>query len=292
MLGVLAQVAGCRLKVMCTPPNKNGEIDPLIVYAAMLCEIDVIYKVGGAQAIAAMAYGTQTISKVDKIFGPGNSWVTQAKYLVSGDPHGAAFDLPAGPSEVLVIADDEANPVYVAADLLSQAEHGVDSQVILICLSEAFAERVQQALQDQLATLPRQSTAAVALQHSRCFIVDDIATAMVISNAYAPEHLILQLNHAEHYVKDVEHAGSVFVGAFTPESVGDYASGTNHVLPTYGYARTYGGLSLKDFMKTMSIQSLTKEGLALLAPTVTALAEAEGLHAHARAVQYRLETSE
>ncbi len=289
MLGVPAQIAGNPNKILCTPPNKSGQIDPHILYAAQLCGIDTIYTLGGAQAIAAMAYGTQTIAKVDKIFGPGNAYVTAAKQYVAQDPNGAAIDLPAGPSEVLVIADDAANPTYVAADLLSQAEHGIDSQVILICLSNTFAEKLQKELERLLMQLPRSEIAKQSLSHSAIIIADDLNQAVEISNQYAPEHLIIQTHHARDLLSLVTRAGSVFLGAYAPESVGDYASGTNHVLPTYGYARSYSGLNLNDFMLHMSVQELTKQGLQTIGPHVEVLAGLEGLDAHALAVKVRLQ---
>jgi histidinol dehydrogenase len=289
MLGVPAQIAGNPKKILCTPPNKLGQIDPHIIYAAQLCGIDTIYALGGAQAIAAMAYGTQTITKVDKIFGPGNAYVTAAKQYVAQDPNGAAIDLPAGPSEVLVIADDNANPTYVAADLLSQAEHGIDSQVILICLSQAFAESLQKELDRLLMKLPRLEIAKQSLSHSAIIIADDLNQAVEISNQYAPEHLIIQTDKARDLLSQVTRAGSVFLGAYAPESVGDYASGTNHVLPTYGYARNHSGLNLNDYMLHMSVQELTKQGLQSIGPHVEVLAELEGLQAHALAVKVRLQ---
>ncbi len=287
MLGVPAQLAGCEQRVLCTPPNQSGDVDPHILYAAQRCGITQIFKAGGAQAVAAMAYGTDTVPKVDKIFGPGNAWVTQAKLLVAQDPQGAAFDLPAGPSEVMVIADSSANPAFVAADLLSQAEHGVDSQAICVCTSTAQAENIAAAVDAQLATLPRQAIAAQALQHSSIIVVEDVSQAISIANDYAAEHLILQLDNAEQWMEAITAAGSVFLGHFAPESVGDYASGTNHVLPTYGYAKNYSGLSVSDFMTQITFQSLTAKGLQQLSHTVETLAEIEGLAAHQRAVSLR-----
>ncbi len=288
MLGVPAQIAGCRLRILCTPPNQQGEIDPHLLVVAELCGIDFICKVGGAQAIAAMAYGTETIPKVDKIFGPGNSWVTQAKILVAQDPKGASIDMPAGPSEVMVIADDAADPDYVASDLLSQAEHGTDSQVILVALSEEFAVRVEQAIQRQADVLPRRDIVKQSLVHSRILIANNVEQAILISNLYAPEHLILQIINSEKYSALIQNAGAVFLGAWTPEAVGDYVTGSNHVLPTYGYARNHSGLSLTDFMKFISFQKVTKEGLEKIGPFAEKLAEIEGLQAHKRAVSLRL----
>ncbi len=288
MLGIPAMIAANPLRVLCTPPAADGTIHPVILLAAELCGIEQIFPVGGAQAIAAMAYGTQSIPKVDKIFGPGNSWVTEAKLQVASDPHGAAIDMPAGPSEVLVIADETAHPEFVAADLLSQAEHGPDSQVILISTSESIARGVLSALDRQLLGLPRRETAIKALQHSRCIVTADVASALAISDEYAPEHLILQVHEPEAWARRVQNAGSVFLGPWSPESVGDYASGTNHVLPTYGYARSYSGLSLDSFFKQITFQHLSREGLAAIAPAVEELARVEGLEAHRRAVSIRL----
>ncbi|HEV2614239.1 MAG TPA: histidinol dehydrogenase [Gammaproteobacteria bacterium] len=288
MLAVPAQIAGNGLKILCTPPNKQGQTDPHILFAAQLCGIETVYKIGGAQAIAAMAYGTESIPKVDKIFGPGNRWVTQAKQLVSQDSEGAAIDMPAGPSEVMVIADDEANPAFVAADLLSQAEHGVDSQVILIALSEQFIGRVRSALESQLEKLSRKNIIIQALTHSRMIVAENINQAINISNNYAPEHLILQINHPEKYTDKISNAGSVFLGPWAPETIGDYVTGSNHVLPTYGYAKNYSGLSVLDFMKFISFQSVTKSGLVKMGPYAEILSSIEGLDAHKNAVSLRL----
>ena len=289
MLGIPAQIANCPVRVVCTPPNQHGSIDPHILYAAQKCGIDTVYALGGAQAIAAMAYGTESVLKVDKIFGPGNAYVTQAKQQVAQDPMGASIDMPAGPSEVMVIADEKANPSFVAADLLSQAEHGPDSQVILMCLSDQFADKVLIEIEKLLASLPRQDIAKRALAHSVVIIVDELSDAVAISNHYAPEHLIIQTETARALLPKITCAGSVFLGRYAPESVGDYASGTNHVLPTYGYARNHSGLSLKDFMLQISVQELTASGLAQLGPTVEVLAHIEGLQAHALAVSLRLQ---
>lgn len=288
MQGVPAQLAACPVRILATPPHPAGEIDPRLLVAAELCGITHIFKVGGAQAIAAMAYGTESVPKVDKIFGPGNPWVTQAKLRVSQDPAGAAIDMPAGPSEVMVIADDAANPAFVAADLLSQAEHGPDSQVILVTLSRDVAQQVARALQTQLEQLTRRAIAEQSLQHARCIIVEDMQKAIAVSNAYAPEHLILQVEDAAQYVSSIHNAGAVFVGKWTPETVGDYVTGSNHVLPTAGYARTWSGLSVLDFMKWISVQEVTQAGLQKIGPYAETLAAIEGLDAHKNAVSLRL----
>ncbi len=289
MLGVPAAIAGCPTRIMCTPPRSDGAADAAIVVAATKAGIDEIYKIGGAQAIAAMAYGTETVPKVLKIFGPGNSWVTCAKTLVSAAPGGTTIDMPAGPSEVMVIADSGAHAELVAADLLSQAEHGADSQVILVTTNTALAEQVQRSLEQQLADLPRAEIARECLQHSRIIVVESIENAIELSNRYAPEHLILQLENAADLVAGIRNAGSVFVGQWAPESVGDYCSGTNHVLPTCGYARNFSGLGVEQFLRHMTVQELTRDGLASLADTVMTLAKHEGLDAHALAVSRRLE---
>ncbi|CAN5257667.1 histidinol dehydrogenase [soil metagenome] len=290
MLGIPSKIAACPLRILCSPPRSDGSLDPHILVAAKICGIDQVYKVGGAQAIAAMAYGTATIPKVDKIFGPGNAWVTQAKQLVALDPQGAACDMPAGPSEVMVLADKYANPAFVAADLLSQAEHGKDSQAILVATDLVLANQVLAEIEIQLQNLSRIEIATAALQHSRALVVENMDQALVIANQYAAEHLILQVDNPRQYVGKIVNAGSVFLGPWSPEAVGDYASGTNHVLPTYGYAHSYSGLSVKDFMKTISFQELTREGLLDIARTVTTLADIEGLQAHAHAVRVRLKT--
>jgi histidinol dehydrogenase len=289
MLALPAQLAGCPLRLMCVPPNQAGKIDPNILAAARLCGIEQVFKVGGAQAIAALAYGTQSVPKVDKIFGPGNRWVTMAKMLVSLDPKGAQLDLPAGPSEVMVLADEKANPVFVAADLLSQAEHGEDSQVFLVCFSETFALAVNCALEIQLKSLSRAKIARQVLRQSVCLVVEKVEEAIDIANDYAPEHLILQMTNPRLYLPAIFTAGSIFLGSWSPESVGDYASGTNHVLPTAGFARSCSGLSLSDFMRSMTVQELTKEGLASIAETVRVLTDIEGLDGHQRAIDLRLE---
>ncbi len=288
MLAVPAAIAGCPTKILCTPPRPDGSADPAVLVAATRAGVEDIYKIGGAQAIAAMAYGTESVPKVCKVFGPGNAWVTSAKSLVSGDPAGAAIDMPAGPSEVLVIADSNASAEFVASDLLSQAEHGVDSQVVLVTTSKDLAAEVVAQLDQQLAELSRANIAAESLKHARVFIVPDLDTAVSVSNRYAPEHLILQVENARELLPALRNAGSVFVGPWTPESVGDYCSGTNHVLPTYGFARTYSGLGLDQFMRQMTVQELSREGLANLGDAVVSLAGLEGLDAHAEAVRRRL----
>lgn len=288
MLGVPSQLAGCPVRVLCTPPGKDGRVSPWILFAAQLCGIRDVFKVGGAQAIAAMAFGTATIPKCDKLFGPGNAFVTEAKQQVSALADGAAIDLPAGPSEVMVIADASADPAFVAADLLSQAEHGPDSQVVLVSLGRTLLPRVSAAVEQQLADLPRAAIARRALAQSRFILAANAAEAAAIANAYAPEHLILQLAQPRALLPQIAAAGSVFVGPWTPESLGDYASGTNHVLPTYGWARAYSGLGLADFSRTMTVQEATPRGLAKLGPVVERLATAEGLAAHQRAVSVRL----
>jgi histidinol dehydrogenase len=288
MLGATAQVAGCARKVICTPPNKEGKVAVEILYAASLCGIDEIYLVGGAQAIAALALGTESIIKVDKIFGPGNSYVTEAKQQVSLIPAGPAIDMPAGPSEVLVIADEHANPVFVAADLLSQAEHGADSQAVLVSNSDELIKAVKQQVTLQLTTLSRQTIAEKAVQHSRYILTDTIEQAYEVSNAYAPEHLIVQVENARDSLNKLTNAGSIFVGQWSPESAGDYASGTNHVLPTYGYARNYSSLGLADFMRRYTIQELSYQGLKNIGNAIMDLADAEGLDAHRQAVALRL----
>jgi histidinol dehydrogenase len=285
MLAIPAKIAGCRKVVLCSPPPVADEI----VYAAQLCGVSEIYTMGGAQAIAAMAYGTHTVSKVDKIFGPGNAWVTEAKRQVSMDFRGAAIDMPAGPSEVLVIADECANPAFVAADLLSQAEHGPDSQVVLVTPSATLAAQVESELELQVLSLSRAGIARKALASSLTILCDDLPQACIISNDYAPEHLIVQTQDPRSLLHRLENAGSIFLGAWTPESVGDYASGTNHTLPTYGYARTASSLGLADYQRRYTVQELSADGLRGLATTVTTLADAEGLDAHKRAVTLRMD---
>ena len=288
MLGIPARLAGCSTRVMCSPVQASGAVDSAVLYAARIAGIQRVFKVGGAQAIAAMAYGTATVPKVDKIFGPGSTWVTEAKGQVDSDPAGAARDFPAGPSEVLVIADGRANPVFVAADLLSQAEHGVDSQVLLVTTSGELAVSVAAQVDAQKARLTRAKIVDGALAHSSVIVVDDLTTALEISNRYAPEHLILQVEKARRWLPKVQAAGSVFLGPWTPESVGDYCSGTNHVLPTYGFARRYSSLGVADFLRAMTVQELTVEGLKTIGPIAETLAALEGLDAHAWAVTERL----
>jgi histidinol dehydrogenase len=288
MLAVPASIAGCLTRIICTPPRKDGTADPAVLVAARLCGVERVFKVGGAQAIAAMAYGTATIPKVDKVFGPGSAWVTAAKILCANDPDGAALDLPAGPSEVLVIADERANPEFVAADLLAQAEHSADAQAILVTTSRALAEATLEQLEAQMRRLGRESTLRESINHARLFLVDSLQSAFELSNAYAPEHLIVQVAEARDWLPSIRNAGSVFLGAWTPETMGDYCSGTNHVLPTYGFARAYSGLSLVDFQKRMTVQELSADGLRDLGPTAVTIAGLEGLDAHANAVQVRL----
>jgi len=285
MTGAPAQIAGCSRLVLCSPPPLADEI----LYAASLCGVHEIYSVGGAQAIAALAYGTATIKPVDKIFGPGNSFVTEAKRQVSNDFSGAAIDMPAGPSEVLVIADKDADPAFIASDLLSQAEHGHDSQTILVTPCAKIAEQTAIEIAKQLAVLERREIAEQAIANSVSIVCKDIQQAVEISNRYAPEHLIVQTEDPRALQPSLRNAGSIFLGAWTPESVGDYASGTNHVLPTYGYTKTYSSLGLADFVKRYTVQELTQQGLRNIAPTVTRLAAAEGLTAHKRAVTIRME---
>ena len=289
MLGIPAKIAGCREIVLCSPPDKNGKIHPAILYAANIVGITTIIKAGGAQAIAAMAYGTGSVPQVDKIFGPGNQFVTAAKQLVSLS--GTAIDMPAGPSEVAVIADETANPAFVAADLLSQAEHGRDSQVILFTNSERLVGNIQTEIDRQLAVLPRREMATESLSNSRVILVHSIDEAMEMSNTYAPEHLILATMDAESLSEKVVNAGSVFVGHFTPESAGDYASGTNHTLPTNGTARAYSGVSLDSYVKMVTFQAITKEGIELLGDTIEEMAAAELLDAHKNAVSLRRKKS-
>lgn len=286
MLATPATIAGCKEIILCTPPSKDGAINPAILYSASICSVTKIFKAGGVQAIGAMAYGTETIPKVFKIFGPGNQYVTAAKQLIQKD--GVAIDMPAGPSEVLVIADDTAVPEFVAADLLSQAEHGTDSQVILLTTSESITEKVQECLKEQLKSLSRKKLAEKALLNSKIILLDNIDEAIELSNLYAPEHLILSFRDAESLTDRIISSGSVFVGNYSPESVGDYASGTNHTLPTNGYAAMYSGVSVDSFVKKITFQQLTKEGLRNIGNTVMLMAAAEGLDAHKNAVEIRL----
>ena len=289
MLGVPAMVAGCERKVLCTPSNAEQEIAPEIAFAAKCCGIGEIYLCGGAQAIAAMAFGTDIITKVDKIFGPGNSFVTEAKQQVSQRADGAAIDMPAGPSEVLVLADESADADFVASDLLSQAEHGPDSQAILVTDSAELIEAVKAAVANQLAALSRNSIASKAMENARYILTGSVNEAIAVSNQYAPEHLIVQCDNSRGLLPLIKHAGSIFLGPWSPESAGDYASGTNHVLPTYGYARNYSSLGLLDFMRRYTIQELSEDGMRNLGPAIMQLADAEGLDAHRNAVGYRLD---
>jgi histidinol dehydrogenase len=286
MLAIPALLAGCKEIVLCTPPDQNGDIHPAILYTADLLGIPKVFKVGGAQAIAAMTYGTASIPSVYKIFGPGNQFVTKAKELVQQE--GIAIDMPAGPSEVLVIADETSNPEFVAADLLSQAEHGADSQVLLLSTSEYIIESVFKALDVQLEELPRKEIASAALKNSAAVLCRDIETCMDLSNAYAPEHLILASDNAEQWLDLVGNAGSVFVGNYSCESAGDYASGTNHTLPTNGMARSYSGVSLDSFVRKITFQKLNAEGIQNIGPAIELMAEAEELIAHKNAVSIRL----
>ena len=286
MLGIPAQIAGCSEVVLCTPPSKDGSIHPAILYAAHKVGVTEIYRCGGAQAIAAMAYGTGSIKKVDKIFGPGNQYVTAAKQLVQMD--GVAIDMPAGPSEVCVLTDHTANPDFVAADLLSQAEHGPDSQVLLVTNDESVIERTIKSLHAQLSLLERKEIAAKALENSKAVLMKDMEDAMALVNEYAAEHLIIASEDAHRFGAKVINAGSVFLGNFTPESAGDYASGTNHTLPTNGYARAYSGVSVDSFVKKITFQQISKQGIHNIGKTIITMAEAEGLDAHANAVKIRL----
>jgi len=289
MLAVPAIIAGCNEIVLCTPPSKDGSIHPAILYTANLCGLHKIFKVGGAHAIAAMAFGTESIPKVFKIFGPGNQYVTYAKQLVQR--RSVAIDMPAGPSEVLIIADETAVPEFVVADLLSQAEHGPDSQVVLVTTSESFAEKVLVEIEKQIKELPRKEIIQHALQNSKLVTVKDLNEAVALSNLYAPEHLILSCANAEQLADKIISAGSVFLGNYSPESAGDYASGTNHTLPTNGYAAMYSGVSLDSFLKKITYQQITKEGLQNIGSTVMEMAGAEGLDAHKNAVAIRLKNN-
>jgi histidinol dehydrogenase len=288
MLGVPARLAGCRDVVLCTPPRADGSVDPAVLAAAAMCGIRRVFRLGGAQAIAAMAYGTGSVPKCDKLFGPGNAWVTEAKLQVSTDAEGAAIDLPAGPSEVLVIADAQADAEFVAADLLSQAEHGGDSQAILLTDCATLAGEVAAQVASQAAQLARAETLAQALQHARILIVRDLAQAVGVSNRYAPEHLIIATDAPRSLLGGVTAAGSVFLGRWAPEALGDYCSGTNHVLPTYGAARAYSGVSVASFQRLITVQEVAPEGLAAIGPCAVTLARAEQLEAHAQAVTRRL----
>ena len=286
MLALPARIAGCGEVVLCTPAGRGGKIAPEVLFAADLCGVDRIFSVGGAQAVAAMAYGTESIPRVDKIFGPGNRYVTKAKQLVGAND--VAVDLPAGPSEVLVLADDEASPAFAAADLLSQAEHGGDSQAVLVCPSVEFARDTQRAVGEQLLQLRRGETIREALRQSRIVVLDSREKMIGFANAYAPEHLIISMRDAWDVAAQITAAGSVFIGPWSPESAGDYASGTNHTLPTGGWARAYSGVNTDSFLRKITYQELSRKGLATLSPTVIAMAEAEGLGAHAAAVRVRM----
>jgi histidinol dehydrogenase len=286
MLGIPAQIAGCNEILICTPANKEGKINPLILYTANLLGIDKIFKIGGAQAIAAMAFGTESVPEVNKIFGPGNQYVTKAKELVQQE--GIAIDMPAGPSEVLIIADEFANPQFVSADLLSQAEHGADSQVIMLTTNKTLAEKVQKEMEKQLQTLPRKEIILKALKNSRLIILPNLDDCIDFSNVYAPEHLIINTSEYMDLANKVINAGSVFLGNYSCESAGDYATGTNHTLPTNGYAKSYSGVSTESFMKKISFQELSKEGILNIGPAIEVMAEAELLNGHKNAVSIRL----
>jgi histidinol dehydrogenase len=290
MLAVPAQIAGCREIVLCSPPNRQGKIHPAILYAARQAGVNRIFKAGGVQAIGAMAYGTESVPKVYKIFGPGNQYVMAAKQQVS--LHEVAIDMPAGPSEVEVLADDSANPVFVAADLLSQAEHGVDSQAVLVTTCPALIDQVKAEVERQLAELPRKEIAAKALENSQLILVRDQEEAMALTNAYAPEHLIIQTRDYEAWAAQVIHAGSVFLGPWSCESAGDYASGTNHTLPTHGYATAYGGVCLDSFIRKVTFQEVTPKGLRNIGPAIEVMAANEELDAHRLAVTRRMESLE
>lgn len=286
MLAIPANIAGCEEIVLCTPPDKQGKVNPAILYTADLCGVTKVFKVGGAQAVAAMAYGTETVPAVYKIFGPGNQYVTEAKQMITKD--GVAIDMPAGPSEVAVVADASANPAFVASDLLSQAEHGVDSQVILVATSETVANAVEVELAKQLEALPRKEFAVKALENSKTIVLDNKDDIIAMLNEYAAEHLILQVEDYMSYVPRIINAGSVFLGPYTPESAGDYASGTNHTLPTNGYAKAYSGVSLDSFVKKVTFQEITQKGIRKLGPAIENMAEAEHLFAHKNAVTLRI----
>jgi len=288
MAAVPAKLAGCPRRVLCSAPVADGHPNPAVLVAAELCGIETVFKVGGAQAVAAMAYGTESIPKVDKIFGPGSARVTAAKQLVASDPAGAALDLPAGPSEVLVIADDAARPDLVAADLLAQAEHDAEAQAILVTPSRALAQSAVAAVQAQMRELSRRAILETSVAGSRCIIVRDIESAIAVANEYAAEHLMLQVKDARRWLPHIQNAGSIFLGQWSPEPMDDYCSGTNHVLPTYNYARAYSGLSVLDFVKRVTVQELSPDGLRALGPTAVTLAQLEGLDAHASAVTRRL----
>lgn len=288
MLSIPAMLAGCSTIILATPPNQDGKVPNEIAYIAQKAKISNILLAGGAQAVAAMAVGTESVPKVDKIFGPGNQYVTAAKMILQNSEAQISIDMPAGPSEVLVIADADANPSYVAADLLSQAEHGADSQVVLVAIDGFKLSALEEELEEQLIALPRKELAYKALEHSFIMKVNTLDEALNFSNEYAPEHLIINIRNADLITEKIKHAGSVFLGGFTPESIGDYASGTNHTLPTYGYAKMYSGVNLASFQKSITMQSVTKNGLQKIGPTVEKLAAIEGLEAHKHAVSIRL----
>ena len=286
MLAIPAKLAGCKEIILCSPPNKEGKINPAILYTAQLCGVTQIFKVGGIQAIAGMTFGTETIPQVYKIFGPGNQYVTLAKQIAT--KYGVAIDMPAGPSELLVVADDTANAAFVASDLLSQAEHGVDSQVILVSTSKDFIDLVEAEIENQISVLPRKDIAQKAINNSKLIYVEDEQTAIDLINEYGPEHYIVCVSNEDFYLENTINAGSVFIGNYTPESAGDYASGTNHTLPTNGYAKQYSGVHLDSFMKSMTFQKLSKEGIQNIGKAIEIMAEAEGLQAHKNAVTLRL----
>ncbi|MEX0316150.1 MAG: histidinol dehydrogenase [Allomuricauda sp.] len=286
MLAVPAKLGGCQEIILCTPPDSNGEVNPAILYTANLCGVTQIFKVGGIQAIAGMTFGTKTIPNVYKIFGPGNQYVTVAKQLAT--KYSIAIDIPAGPSELLVVADDSAEPSFVASDLLSQAEHGVDSQVILVSTSESLLNSVEKEIQAQIAELPRKEIAEKAMANSRLILIKDDKLAIDLINEYGPEHYIICMKNEDFYIDNIQNAGSVFIGNYTPESAGDYASGTNHTLPTNGYAKQYSGVNLDSFMKSMTFQKISKEGIKSIGKAVEQMAEAEGLQAHKNAMTLRL----
>ncbi|WP_047247805.1 histidinol dehydrogenase [Maribacter thermophilus] len=288
MLAIPATIAGCSEIVLCSPPDKEGKLNPAILYTANLCGVTKIVKVGGIQAIAGMTFGTESIPKVYKIFGPGNQYVTVAKQLAT--KYGVAIDMPAGPSELLVVADDTANAAFVASDLLSQAEHGVDSQVILVSTSKTMIDAVEKEVALQLDALPRKEIAEQAIANSKLIFVEDDSTAIDLINEYGPEHYIVCVDNEDFYVENTQNAGSVFIGNYTPESAGDYASGTNHTLPTNGYAKQYSGVNLDSFMKSMTFQKISKEGISAIGKAIETMAEAEGLQAHKNAVTLRLKS--
>ena len=290
MLAIPAQIAGCEEIILCTPPDRFGHLNPAILYAADLCGVKKIFKIGGIQAIAAMTFGTERVLKVDKIFGPGNQYVTVSKQLST--KFGVAIDMPAGPSELLVVADETAKASFVASDLLSQAEHGMDSQVILVSTSQDFLDEVEIQISEQIRALPRKEIAEVAISNSKIILCENDEIAMDLINNYAPEHLIIAVRNTDYYVSRVKNAGSVFIGNYTPESAGDYASGTNHTLPTNGYARNYSGVNLDAYMKAITFQEITKKGLQNIGKAIEKMAEAEGLQAHKNAVTIRLRNTD